>query len=272
MIVPYQAFAAADGYLMVAAGNDNLFRRLCDVIARPELADDARFRTNKDRVVNRAALIGILEDIFAAQPIAVWKQRLDAAGIPNGPMQTVDQVVSDPQTAALGIIQQLFLGASREPLSLVGLPLSFDGLVRPFQRRRRRLANIPPQSPIANDKAAEGRPHCRGACRPIGCLRADEFGAAVSRRGRNPGLGPAAGRLDCGFMHQAALSLWSGPSKSWSCRISIRRIRTTIACVALSTSKPAKPRTNFMSRPAMRAYGIGIQPGTAAASLYSFCR
>ena len=50
MIVPYQAFAAADGYLMVAAGNDNLFRRLCDVIARPELADDARFHTNKDRV------------------------------------------------------------------------------------------------------------------------------------------------------------------------------------------------------------------------------
>ena len=134
MIVPYQAFAAADGYLMVAAGNDNLFRRLCDVIARPELADDARFHTNKDRVVNRAALIGILEDIFAAQPIAVWEQRLDAAGIPNGPMQTVDQVVSDPQTAALGIIQQLFLGASREPLSLVGLPLSFDGARPPFSK------------------------------------------------------------------------------------------------------------------------------------------
>ena len=134
MIVPYQAFAAADGYLMVAAGNDNLFRRLCDVIARPELADDARFHTNKDRVVNRAALIGILEDIFAAQPIAVWEQRLDAAGIPNGPMQTVDQVVSDPQTAALGIIQQLFLGAAREPLSLVGLPLSFDGARPPFSK------------------------------------------------------------------------------------------------------------------------------------------
>ena len=134
MIVPYQAFAAADGYLMVAAGNDNLFRRLCDVIARPELADDARFRTNKDRVVHRATLIGILEDIFSAQPIAVWEQRLDAAGIPNGPMQTVDQVVSNSQTAALGIIQQLFVGASREPLSLIGLPLSFDGARPPFSK------------------------------------------------------------------------------------------------------------------------------------------
>jgi len=131
MIVPYQAFAAADGYLMVAAGNDNLFRRLCAVIARPDLAEDPRFRTNKDRVVNRAALIAILDDIFAAQPIALWQDRLDAAGIPNGPMHTVDQVVTDAQTAALGIIQQLpAKDAASSPLSLVGLPLSFDG-VRP---------------------------------------------------------------------------------------------------------------------------------------------
>jgi crotonobetainyl-CoA:carnitine CoA-transferase CaiB-like acyl-CoA transferase len=128
MIVPYQAFATADGYLMVAAGNDNLFRRLCGVIARPDLVDDPRFRSNKDRVVNRAALIAILDDIFPAQPIAVWQERLDAAGIPNGPMHTVDQVVADPQTAALGIIQQLSAeNSAGGPLSLVGLPLSFDG-------------------------------------------------------------------------------------------------------------------------------------------------
>jgi crotonobetainyl-CoA:carnitine CoA-transferase CaiB-like acyl-CoA transferase len=135
MIVPYQAFAAADGYLMVAAGNDNLFRRLSGVIARPELAGDPRFRTNKDRVVNRAALIGILDDIFVEQPKAVWQQRLDAAGIPNGPLQTVEQVVADPQTRALGIIQELATTPStRIPLSLVGLPLSFDGVRPPFAK------------------------------------------------------------------------------------------------------------------------------------------
>jgi crotonobetainyl-CoA:carnitine CoA-transferase CaiB-like acyl-CoA transferase len=135
MIVPYQAFAAADGYLMVAAGNDNLFRRLCAIIARPELAEDQRFRSNKDRVVNRGALITILDDIFASQPIAVWQERLDTAGIPNGPIQTVDQVVSDPQTAALGIIQQLYPnGATEALLSLVGLPLSFDGVRPPFAK------------------------------------------------------------------------------------------------------------------------------------------
>jgi crotonobetainyl-CoA:carnitine CoA-transferase CaiB-like acyl-CoA transferase len=127
-IVPYQAFAASDGYIMVAAGNDNLFRRLCIAVGRPGLAEDPRFRTNRDRVVNRAALITILSDLFAAEPIAVWAERLDAAGIPNGPIRTLDQVVAEPQTAALDIIQQL------HSISLVGLPLSFEGVRPPFAK------------------------------------------------------------------------------------------------------------------------------------------
>ena len=127
MIVPYQAFAAADGYIMVAAGNDNLFRHLCTAIDRPDLALDPRFRANKDRVIHRHSLIPILENIFAAQPIANWAARLDAVGIPNGPMQTVDQVVTDAQTTALGMIQRLSASSAAGPLSLVGLPLSFDG-------------------------------------------------------------------------------------------------------------------------------------------------
>ena len=135
MIVPYQAFAAADGYLMVAAGNDNLFRRLCAALARPELALDPRFHTNKDRVVNRGSLIPILDGVFAAEPIAAWAARLDAAGIPNGPMQTVDQVVTDAQTEALGMIQRLASpGGAHEALGLVGLPLSFDGVRPSFER------------------------------------------------------------------------------------------------------------------------------------------
>jgi crotonobetainyl-CoA:carnitine CoA-transferase CaiB-like acyl-CoA transferase len=130
MIVPYQAFAAADGYMMVAAGNDNLFRRLCAVLERPGLAEDLRFRGNKDRVVHRAELIPILADIFATRPVAHWAGLLEAAGIPNGPLNTLDQVVADPQTEALGMIQ-------RKPgsaLGLVGLPLSFDGMRPPFAK------------------------------------------------------------------------------------------------------------------------------------------
>jgi crotonobetainyl-CoA:carnitine CoA-transferase CaiB-like acyl-CoA transferase len=135
-IVPYQAFEAADGFMMVAAGNDNLFRRLCSALARPGLAEDARFRTNPDRVVHRRELVPILSDIFKAEPIAVWAARLDAAGIPYAPIQTLDQVVQDPQTAAIGIIQDW---SGIPPLSLVGLPLSFDGTRPPFAKLAPRL-------------------------------------------------------------------------------------------------------------------------------------
>ncbi|MGD9617681.1 MAG: CaiB/BaiF CoA transferase family protein [Alphaproteobacteria bacterium] len=130
MIAPYQAFAAADGYMMVAAGNDNLFRRLAAVLDRPGLAEDPRFTSNKDRVVNRRELIAILSDIFATKPRAEWARLLDAQGIPNGPINTLDQVVADAQTQALGIIQTK-LGSE---LGLVGLPLSFDGVRPQFER------------------------------------------------------------------------------------------------------------------------------------------
>jgi crotonobetainyl-CoA:carnitine CoA-transferase CaiB-like acyl-CoA transferase len=135
-IVPYQAFEMADGYMMVAAGNDNLFRRLCAAIGRPGLAEEARFRTNAERVVNRRELIAILADVFVTAPITVWAARLDAAGIPNSPIQTLDKVVSDGQTAALGMIQHW---PGSPPLSLVGLPLSFDGARPPFAKPAPRL-------------------------------------------------------------------------------------------------------------------------------------
>jgi crotonobetainyl-CoA:carnitine CoA-transferase CaiB-like acyl-CoA transferase len=129
MIVPYQAFEAADGYMMVAAGNDNLFRRLAAALDRPSLGEDARFRTNGERVVNRNALVAILADVFKTATRAHWAALLDAQGIPNGPINSMDQVVADPQTAALGQIQQ------QGALSLVGLPLSFDGARPPFAKR-----------------------------------------------------------------------------------------------------------------------------------------
>jgi crotonobetainyl-CoA:carnitine CoA-transferase CaiB-like acyl-CoA transferase len=135
MIVPYQAFAAADGHMMVAAGNDNLFRRLAGVVGRPGLAEDPRFRTNKDRVVHRADLIPILADIFATRERAHWAALLEEAGIPNGPINTLDQVVADPQTQALEIIQR----SPGDALGLVGLPLSFDGVRPPFTKAAPRL-------------------------------------------------------------------------------------------------------------------------------------
>ena len=130
MIVPYQAFAASDGYMMVAAGNDNLFRRLAAVLDRPGLAEDQRFRSNKDRVVNRKELIAILADIFTMKPRAEWARLLDSQGIPNGPINNLDQVVADAQTQALGLIQT----KPGSELGLVGLPLSFDGVRPTFEK------------------------------------------------------------------------------------------------------------------------------------------
>jgi len=138
-VVPYQAFAASDGDLMVAAGNDNLFCRLAVAIGKPSLAEDPRYQRNQDRVLNRSSLITILEGIFATEPIAVWRARLDQAGIPNAPIRNVEEVVGDPQTAALDIIQRWSESAAGASLSLVGLPLSFDGIRPPFVKPAPRL-------------------------------------------------------------------------------------------------------------------------------------
>ena len=129
-IVPHQAFATADGHLMVAAGNDGLFARLCVALGHPEWVADARYASNSARVTNRVAIIGLLSDAFGTQPSAVWMDRLDAAGIPNAPIQSVDEVVADPQTAAVQMIQP----APDKDMALVGPPLSFDGRRPPLRR------------------------------------------------------------------------------------------------------------------------------------------
>jgi crotonobetainyl-CoA:carnitine CoA-transferase CaiB-like acyl-CoA transferase len=123
MIVPYQAFPCSDGHLMIASGNDNLFRKLCAVIGQPALADDPRFTKNAGRVEHRETLIPLLSEALATQTRAHWQERLEAVGVPCGPVQTLDQVVAHPQTEALGILQTLPGGT----LQTIGLPLSLDG-------------------------------------------------------------------------------------------------------------------------------------------------
>src|SRR5205085_5107370 len=105
-IVPHQAFPTRDGYIMVAAGNDNLFRALCGAIEHMEFVADARFATNSKRVENRRTLVPILEEIFRARASAEWQARLDAAGVPAAPLENVAHVVAPPPTAAPRILQQ----------------------------------------------------------------------------------------------------------------------------------------------------------------------
>ena len=99
-IVPFQAFASADGWLVVACPKEKFWKRLAVVIGRPELADDARFINFTARRQNAAALIEILEAVFATRTSEEWLADLTAAGVPSGPVNSVIDALSDPHTAA----------------------------------------------------------------------------------------------------------------------------------------------------------------------------
>ncbi len=96
-IVPYQAFATRDGYLILAIGNDGQFRRFCEVAGRPDLAGDPRFATNSGRVDHRAELVPVLEEIIGSRTSASWLADLEPAGVPCGPINDLAQVFADPQ-------------------------------------------------------------------------------------------------------------------------------------------------------------------------------
>lgn len=102
-IVPYQVFATADGHVIVAVGNDGQFRRLCEVLEMPALANDPRFATNADRVANRDALEPLLSAQIARHASAELLRALEAATVPAGPINTLDQVFADPQVVARGL-------------------------------------------------------------------------------------------------------------------------------------------------------------------------
>lgn len=129
-IVPHQAFMARDGHIMVAAGNDRLFQSLCKALGHPEWGEDPRFSNNDGRVRNREALITLLEGTILTLPCSVWAERFDAHGVPNAPIQRLDQVAGHPQTRALEILQS----APDVDMALVGVPLRFDGVRPPFRR------------------------------------------------------------------------------------------------------------------------------------------
>jgi crotonobetainyl-CoA:carnitine CoA-transferase CaiB-like acyl-CoA transferase len=129
-VVPYQAFQTSDGWLMIAAGNDNLFRRLCLAVGLAELATSPDYATNAARVVNRDRLVGLIGEAVSRHTVKSLGQILDAAGVPNAPILAVDQVATHPQTAALGMLAP----CDNDELPLVGVPLVVNG-ERPRDRR-----------------------------------------------------------------------------------------------------------------------------------------
>lgn len=103
-IVPYQTFEAADGPLVVAVGNDGQWRRLCQVLELPELADDERFRGNADRVLHRQELIPVLAGRVAGRPRSAWLDALHRARVPAGAVRDVAEAVGDPAFRERGMV------------------------------------------------------------------------------------------------------------------------------------------------------------------------
>ena len=130
MIVPYRGYETQDGFIVIAAGNDKLFASLSSALGHPEWAVDSRYVTNPDRVKNQDQLYREIEEIVRKRSNAEWAAVFDAAGIPNAPMQSIDEVLRHPQTKALDMLQTSPAG----DITLLGLPVSFDG-ERPGFRR-----------------------------------------------------------------------------------------------------------------------------------------
>jgi crotonobetainyl-CoA:carnitine CoA-transferase CaiB-like acyl-CoA transferase len=106
-IVPYQAFATSDGYIILAVGNDSQFLRFCELSGNPELAADERFQKNSNRVRHRDSLLPQIKEIMLQKTSAQWLEALNARGIPCGPINNIEQVFADPQVQHRGMQLEL---------------------------------------------------------------------------------------------------------------------------------------------------------------------
>ena len=152
-IAPFEVYAARDGRIVIAAGNDLLFQRLCEVLGRSELASDPRFATNELRTAHVEELGREIEAALAQRGCAEWLERLEAAGVPSGPIQDVGQVLRDPQVAARKMIVRTQDPAAG-PVAMPGNPIKLSGVDDPEERRaapeldadrERLLADFPPR-------------------------------------------------------------------------------------------------------------------------------
>lgn len=106
-IVPYQGFETSDGHIVVAAGNDAQFVKVCRVLGLEELTQEPRFKTNKLRVQNRTELLPLLSQRFAQETTSDWLRRFEGSGVPVGPINSLQQMFSDPQVKHNGLIQNM---------------------------------------------------------------------------------------------------------------------------------------------------------------------
>jgi formyl-CoA transferase len=128
--VPYEAFEALDGPLLICCGNDRLFAKLSTVLGQAQWIHDPRFNTNRQRLLNKSALLEELCPLLLVQTRDHWVEVFEQAGVPCSPIFTVPQALENPQVQALGLRQSV----PGEDFKLTGLPLSFDGERPPILR------------------------------------------------------------------------------------------------------------------------------------------
>ena len=132
-VVPFGVYPSADGHVIVGAGNDGQFAKLCEVADRPDLARDPRYATNAQRIENREALEAAICEILATRTTNEWVASLEQAGVPCGPINTVDRVFADPQVRARGAAIEMAhslsatgtVGLAASPAKLSETPLSY---------------------------------------------------------------------------------------------------------------------------------------------------
>lgn len=133
VIWPYGTFATKDEQINIAAGNDRQWSALCEVLGEPELAARPGWTTGPDRLARREEVRAEVERLLAARPAHEWVPALREAGIPAGPVHTLDKVFADPQVQALGMVAEVTTAAGKA-LPLLRGPLSVDGTAPPIHR------------------------------------------------------------------------------------------------------------------------------------------
>lgn len=154
-IVPYETFRAADGWLVLAVGNDRQWRRFCEAAGRSDLLRDTRWTTNSERVRNRVALVEVLRELFLERTVGEWLVLLQEYEVPAGPVNSVADALDSPLTQAREMVQEVehpLIG----PLRMVGSPLHLEG-TPPVIRRH---------PPMLGEHTAEVLAELAGGSRP----------------------------------------------------------------------------------------------------------
>jgi crotonobetainyl-CoA:carnitine CoA-transferase CaiB-like acyl-CoA transferase len=124
-IVPYQSFQTADGYLVLGAASESIWKRLGPALGRADVTDDPRFAKNADRVENRRELVAILAEIFLTRTTAEWVAALNRADVPCAPVQTIDQVFAAPQVLHRNMLVEVEHPTAGK-VKLAGIPVKFS--------------------------------------------------------------------------------------------------------------------------------------------------